>query len=106
MLVIQDFCGKINEEQARAILKESAELGNLLHDEEGETDGNSAKTVAKRYKPSSPQFFRDQPRPAVGLKQGHRSPPGRNKIKIMGANKLMGNGSRRIISEEETDELA
>lgn len=101
MLVIQDFCGKINEEQARTILKESAELGNLLHDEEEETDGNSAKTVVTRYKPSSPQVFRDQP---VGLKQGHR-PPGRNKIKIMGASNLMVNDSRRIISDE-VDELA
>lgn len=104
MLVIQDFCGKINEEQARTILKESAELGNLLHDEEEETDGNSAKSVVTRYKPSSPQVFRDQPRPAVGLKQGHR-PPGRNKIKIMGASNLMVNDSRRIISDE-ADELA
>ena len=105
MLVIQDFCGKINEEQARTILKESAELGNLLNDEEEETDGNSAKTVATRYKPSSPQVFLDQPRPAVGLKQGHRPPSGRNKIKIMGASKLMVNGSRRRTSDE-SDELA
>lgn len=105
MLVIQDFCGKINEEQARAILKESAELGNLLHDEEEETDGNSAKTVATRFKPSSPQVFLDQPRPAFGLKQGHRPPPGRNKVKSVGTGKLMVNDSRRITSDE-SDELA
>ena len=88
------------------MLKASAELGNLLHDEEEETDGNSARRVAKRYKESSPQVLGDQPRPAVGLKHGHRPPPGRNKIKIVGASRLMGNGSRRIISDEEIDELA
>ena len=95
MLIIQDFRGKINEAQARAMLKESAELGDLLHDEEEETDGNSARRVAKRYKESSPQVFGDQP---LGLKHGHKPPPGRNKIKIVSASKLMGNGSRRIIS--------
>lgn len=105
MLVIQDFCGTINEQQARDILKESAELGNLLHDEE-ETDGNSVKTVVERYKPSSPEVFMDQSRPAAGLKRGHRPPLGRNKIKIAGASKSMGNGSRRKLSDEEMDELA
>lgn len=106
MLVIEDFRGKINEEQARAILKESVELGNLLHDEVEETDGNSAKKVPKMYKPSSPQVFGDQPRHAIGLKHGHRPYPGRNKIKIVGTSMLMGNGSRRIISDVEIDELA
>lgn len=85
MLVIQDFRGKINEEQARAILKESAELGNLLHDEE------------------EPQVFEDQPRPVIGLKHGHKPASGRTKIKIAGTSKLLGKG---IIPDEEIDELA
>lgn len=106
MLVIQDFRGKINEEQARAILKESAELGNLLHDEEEGTNGDSGKTVPESYKPSYPQVFDDQPRPLIGLKHGHKPAPRRTKIMIAGTSKLLGKGSRPIISDEEIDELA
>lgn len=106
MLVIQDFRGKINEEQARAILKESAELGNLLHDEEEGTNENSGNTVPDRYKPSYPQVFEDQPRPVIGLKHGHKPASGRTKIKIAGTSKLLGKGSRSIIPDEEIDELA
>lgn len=106
MLVIQDFSGKINEEQARAILKESAELGNLLHDEEEETDGNSGKKNSKRYEPFNPQVSGDQPPPVIGLRHGHKPAPGRPKIKIAGTSKLLGKGSRPKISDEEIDELA
>lgn len=106
MLVIQDFRGKINEEQARAILKESAELGYLLHDEEEGTSGNSGKIVPERYKPSYPQVFGDQPRPVIDPKHGHGPAPERTKIKIAGTNKLLAKGSRPIISDEEIDELA
>lgn len=106
MLVIQDFRGKINEEQARAVLKESAELGYLLHDEEEGTSGNSEKIVPERYKPSYPQVFGDQPRPVIGLKYGQEPAPERTKIKVATTNKLLGKGSRPIISNEEIDELA
>lgn len=106
MLVIQDFRGKINEEQARAIMKESAELGNLLNDEEEGTNGNSGNKVPKSYKPSYAQVFGDQPRPVIDLKHGHKPAPERTKIKIAGTSKLLGIGSRRIISDEEIDELA
>lgn len=106
MLVIQDFRGKINEEQARAILKESAELGNLLNDEEEETNGNSGEKVPERYNLSYPQGFEDQPRPAIGLKHGHKPAPGRTKIKIAGTSNSMGKGSWPIISDGEIDELA
>lgn len=103
MLVIQDFRGKINEEQARAILKESAELGYLLHDEEEGTSENSGKIVPERYKPSYPQVFGDQPRPVIGP---NGPAPERTKIKIAGTNKLLAKGSRPIISDEDIDELA
>lgn len=106
MLVIQDFNGKIDEEQARAILKESAELGNLLHDEEEETNGNSGKKLLKRYKPSYPQVSGDQPPSVIGLRHGHKPAPGRPKIKIAGTSQLLGKGSWPIISDEEIDELA
>lgn len=106
MLVIQDFRGKINEEQARVILKESAELGNLLHDEEEGTNGNSGKIVPERYKPSYPQVLEDQPRPVIGLKHGHNPASGRTKIKIAGTSKLLSKGSWPKIPDEEIDELA
>lgn len=89
MLVIQDFRGKINEEQARAILKESAELGILLHDEEEETNGNSGNLVTKRHKPSYPQVFGDHPRLVISLKYGLKPAPGNNKIKIACTSKLL-----------------
>lgn len=106
ILVIQDFRGKINEEQARAILKESAELGNILHDEEDGTNGNFENTVPERYEPSYPQVFAGQPRPMLGIKLGHRPAPETTMIKIASTSKLLGKGSRQIISDEELDELA
>lgn len=106
MLVIQDFRGKINEEQARAILKESAELGIILHDEEDGSNGNYENTVPERYNPSNPQIFGHQPRPMLGTKHGHRPAPERNKIKIASTSKLLSKGSRQIISDEDIDELA
>ena len=76
------------------MLKESAELGNLLHDEEKETDGNSAR-VAKRYKEYSPQVFGDQP---LGLKHDTNLLLGetRSKSWVLAKQWVMGIG--RIIS--------